>query len=172
MYLSGWKIFTFKETVYDAVNSGKKRLFSYYNHKHSRFWSHNQTKQIVAEASNPSRDINEMLSFTDHSESSTTQKTSQDSKSNRHINALNIKHQNSSDSKHHDVPIAERSAYLKSKLKLDQNPLLEEGDRKQKLLKILLQHWDVFDYYNERIPSARTDVKHYIEPGNTPPYQI
>ena len=125
--------------------------------------------QIVAEASNPSRDINEMLSFTDHSESSTTQKTSQDSKSNHHINALNIKHQNSSDSKHHDVPIAERSAYLKSKLKLDQNPLLEEGDRKQKLLKILLQHWDVFDYYNERIPSARTDVKHHIETGNTPP---
>ena len=125
--------------------------------------------QIVAEASNPSRDINEILSFTDHSESSTTQKTSQDSKSNRHINALNIKHQNSSDSKHHDVPIAERSAYLKSKLKLDQNPLLEEGDRKQKLLNILLQHWDVFDYYNERIPSARTDVKHHIETGNTPP---
>ena len=125
--------------------------------------------QIVAEASNPSRDINEMLSFTDHSESSTTQKTSQDSKSNHHINALNIKHQNSSDSKHHDVPIAERSAYLKSKLKLDQNPLLEEGDRKQKLLNILLQHWDVFDYYNERIPSARTDVKHHIETGNTPP---
>ena len=125
--------------------------------------------QIVAEASNPSRDINEILSFTDHSESSTTQKTSQDSKLNHHINALNIKHQNSSDSKHHDVPIAERSAYLKSKLKLDQNPLLEEGDRKQKLLKILLQHWDVFDYYNERIPSARTDVKHHIETGNTPP---
>ena len=125
--------------------------------------------QIVAEASNPSRDINEILSFTDHSESSTTQKTSQDSKLNHHINALNIKHQNSSDSKHHDVPIAERSAYLKSKLKLDQNPLLEEGDRKQKLLNILLQHWDVFDYYNERIPSARTDVKHHIETGNTPP---
>ena len=125
--------------------------------------------QIVAEASNPSRDINEILSFTDHSESSTTQKTSQDSKLNHHINALNIKHQNSSDSKHHDVPIAERSAYLKSKLKLDQNPLLEEGDRKQKLLNILLQHWDVFDYYNERIPSARTNVKHHIETGNTPP---
>ena len=30
--------------------------------------------QIVAEASNPSRDINEILSFTDHSELSTTQK--------------------------------------------------------------------------------------------------
>ena len=46
---------------------------------------------------------------------------------------------------------------------------MEEGDRKQRLLKILLQHWDVFDYYNERIPSARTDIKHHIETGDTPP---
>ena len=29
--------------------------------------------------------------------------------------------------------------------------------------------WDVFDYYNERIPSARTDIKHHIETGDTPP---
>ena len=35
-------------------------------------------------------------------------------------------------------------------------------------MKILLQHWDVFDFYSERIPSARTNVKHYIETGNTP----
>ena len=54
-------------------------------------------------------------------------------------------------------------------LKIDQNPPLEEGDRKQRLLKILLQHWDVFDYYNERIPSARTDIKHHIETRDTPP---
>ena len=77
--------------------------------------------QIVAQASNPSRDINEILSFTDHSESSTTQETSQDSKSKHHIETINNRHQHSADSKHHDVPIAERSAYLKSKLKIDQN---------------------------------------------------
>ena len=46
---------------------------------------------------------------------------------------------------------------------------MEEGDRKQRLLKILLQHLDVFDYCNERIPSARRNVKHHIETGNTPP---
>ena len=45
---------------------------------------------------------------------------------------------------------------------------MEESDRKQRLLKILLQDWDVFDYYNERISSARTYVKHHIETGNTP----
>ena len=104
--------------------------------------------QIVAQASNPSRDINEILSFTDHSQSSATQETSQDSKLNHHINTLNIKHQKICGLKYHNVLIAERSAYLKSKLILDQNPLLEEGDRKQKLLKNLFQHWDVFDYYN------------------------
>ena len=125
--------------------------------------------QIVAQASNPSKDIDEILSSTDHSQSSATQEAAQDSKPKHHIDALNNKRQHSADSKHHDVPIAERSAYLKSKLKIDQNPLLEEDDRKQRLLKILLQHWDVFDYYNERIPSARTDIKHHIETGDTPP---
>ena len=125
--------------------------------------------QIVAQASNPSKDINEILTSAEHSQSSDTQETSQDSKSKHHIDTINNRHQHSADSKHHDVPIAERSAYLKSKLKIDQNPLLEEGDRKQRLLKILLQHWDVFDYYNERIPSARTDIKHHIETGDTPP---
>ena len=88
---------------------------------------------------------------------------------NHYINGLNNKCPNSADSKHHDVHIAERSAYLKSKFKIDQNPLWKKSDRKQRLLKILLQHWDVFDYYNERIPSARADVKHHIETGNTPP---
>ena len=125
--------------------------------------------QIVAQASNPSKDINEILTSAEHSQSSATQETSQDSKPKHHIDTINNRHQHSADSKHHDVPISERSAYLKSKLKIDQNPLLEEGDRKQRLLKILLQHWDVFDYYNERIPSARTDIKHHIETGDTPP---
>ena len=125
--------------------------------------------KIVAEASDPSKDINDILSSTDHSQSSGSQETSKDSKFKRHINALNDKRQNSADIKDPDVPIAERSAFLKSKLKIDQNPILKEGDRKQRLLKIVLQHCDVFDYYNERIPSARTDDKHHIETANTPP---
>ena len=102
--------------------------------------------QIVAQASNLSKDINEVFSSTNHSQSSASQKTSQDLKLKHHIDALNDKRQNSADSKRHDVSIAERSAYLKSKLKIDQNPLLEEGDRKQRLLKILFQHRDAFDY--------------------------
>lgn len=36
-------------------------------------------------------------------------------------------------------------------------------------MNVLLRHWDVFDYYNERIPSARTNVKHHIETGDTAP---
>ena len=90
--------------------------------------------QIVAQASNPSKDINEILTSAEHSQSSATQETSQDSKSKHHIDTINNRQQHSADSKHHDVPIAERSAYLKSKLKIDQNPLLEEGDKKQRLL--------------------------------------
>ena len=94
--------------------------------------------QIVAQASNPSKDIKEILSSTDRSHSSTAQETAEDSKSKHHIDALNDKRQDSADTKHHDVPIAERSSYFKLKLKIDQNPLLEEGARKQRLLKILL----------------------------------
>ena len=36
-------------------------------------------------------------------------------------------------------------------------------------MNVLLKHWDVFDYYNERIPSAKTNVKHHIKTGDTPP---
>ena len=104
--------------------------------------------QIVSQASNPTKDINKILASSDHSPSSATQESTQDSKPKHLVDALNNKRQHSADSKHHDVPIAERSTYLKSKLKLDQNPLLEEGDRKQRLLEVLLQHWDDFDYYN------------------------
>ena len=49
--------------------------------------------QIVSQASNPSKDINEVLSSTDHSQPSTTQATSQDSKLKHHIDALNDKRQ-------------------------------------------------------------------------------
>ena len=48
-------------------------------------------KQIVSQASNPTKDINEILSSTGHSQSSANQETLQDSKLNYHINALNIK---------------------------------------------------------------------------------
>ena len=89
--------------------------------------------QIVVQASNPSKDINEILSSIDHSQSSATQETAQGSKPKHHIDALNNKRKHSADSKYHDVPIAERSEYLKSKLKIDKIHYWKKATEKKDL---------------------------------------
>ena len=96
-----------QETFYDTVNSSKKKISGNNNHKNSRFWSHNQTKPNSYTSIKLSKDINKILSSTDHSQSYATQETAQDSKLKHHIDALNNKRQHSAYSKHHDIHIAE-----------------------------------------------------------------
>ena len=74
------------------------------------------------------------------------------------INGFNDKHHNSAYTKHHAVSNQERERYQTSKLNLNENPLLQKEDRKQNLMNVLLKLWDVLDYYNERIPSTKTNV--------------
>ena len=66
------------------------------------------------------------------------------------------------DIKHKNVPTQAKRKYLSRKLELDKNPLLENDEDKEKLIQILMKHWNVFDYYNERIPTAESGIKYNI----------
>ena len=110
----------------------------------------NSTKELLAASpctSEPSSTVGGSLSEEqcknsndDGNEDAHTPPSYHSSYSHNRIDAINDKHHSPADTKHHAVPNQEKEKYLTSKLHLDDNPLLQEGDRKEKLMNVLLRH--------------------------------
>ena len=119
--------------------------------------------QIIANASNPSNGTKELLiaspctfepsspiegslneeqyenSNDDGNEDALTPPSYQSSYSHNRIDAIHERLHNSADNKHpkhHAVSNQEKERYRTSKLHLNENPLLQEGDRKEKLVNV------------------------------------
>lgn len=70
---------------------------------------------------------------------------------------------------HLNVPLETKVTYLTDNLKFNDNPLLNEDD-KSKLIKILIKHWNCFDYYDNRLPKcSKSHVQHHINTGDSAP---
>ena len=71
---------------------------------------------------------------------------------------IKVKEPNSTDSLCHQVHFFTSNFCSKNNLS-DQSSCLKECHRTQNLLHTLLQHWDVFDYKKEIIPSEPTETQ-------------